>query len=146
MLTPSLIYIAVTILLALVDAIRVKIAMGKVPNINHKVSWKLGVATGGVVLMWWEIFVLPGNWWSFLVAAITALSFVGIRLAFYDIVLNALRIAMGTNPTGRIDYVSTKTTSYEDQHSEKVGFWWKRIIGIAGWMAMYFLYRLIFKV
>ncbi len=120
--------------------------MGKVPNIDHKVSWKLGVATGGAVLMWWEIFVLPGNWWSFLAAAIAAISFVGIRLALYDLCLNIFRLLLGINPTLRLDYVSTETTSYDDQHSEKVGFWWKRIIGIAGFFAMYFLYRLIFKV
>ncbi len=144
MITPSLIYAHVTILLAWTDAIRIKVEWNKVKNINHKVSWKLGVAAGAMVLIWWEIFVLPGNWWSLLAAAITAVGMVGIRLALYDPMLNIFRALTGT--TGRIDYVSTETTSDVDQHSEKVGFWWKRVIGIAGFFAMYFLYRLIFRV
>jgi len=144
--TPSIIYTIITILLALTDAIRVKIAMGEVPNISHKVSWKLGIATGAGVLIWWEIFVLPGNWWSLLAAAITALGFVGIRFALYDPCLNIFRLWTGTNPTGRIDYVSTTTSSYVDQHSEKLPFWAKRAMGAVGWLVMFLLYKVIFKV
>jgi len=146
MIDSSIIYAIVTILLALTDAIRVKIAMGKVPNINHKVSWKLGIGAGASVLIWWEIFVLPGNWWSLLAAAIAALGFVGIRFALYDLCLNGFRILMGTNPTGRIDYVSPTTSSYLDEHSEKVPFWAKRIIGGMVWLLMFLAYKLIFKV
>jgi hypothetical protein len=129
-----------------VEAIRFKVQWGKVKNINHAVSRGLGIAVGALILIWWGIAVLLCNWWSLLAVGITALSFVGIRFALYDPFLNIFRLLFGINPTGRIDYVSTQTSSYEDQHSEKVTFWWKRVIGGAGWAAMYFLYKIIFKV
>jgi hypothetical protein len=147
MLIPCIIYAAVTLLLALTDTIRVKIAQGKIPNINHAVSYKLAWILGGLVIVWWWVHIrLSFNWWTVLAIALVSIAFVGIRVALYDLLLNLFRIWTGTNPTGKIDYVSTETSSYEDQHSEKVGFWAKRAMGVAGFVVMFLLYKVIFKV
>lgn len=147
MIVLSIIYAIVTSLLALVDAIRVKIAMGKVPNISHKVSYKLAGILGGSVIGWWWVSLgLSFTWWSVLAVALVSVGFVGIRLALYDLLLNVFRLLTGTNPTGRIDYESPTTSSYVDNHSRPTGFWMKRVLGVAGWAAMFLLYKLIFKV
>lgn len=145
MITPSIIYSVITILLSLVDAIRIKIGWGRKPNINHMVSWQLSLWSGGGVAAWFYWHV-PFTWWAFLAAMILVVGFVGIRLSLYDPLLNIFRIWTGTNPAGRIDYVSTVTNSYEDQHSEKVPFWCKCIGGALVWLLMFLLYKVIFKV
>lgn len=144
--TPCIIYAVATILLAWIDAMRIKAKWGKAGNIDHVVSTALGVMTAYVdcyLTMWGHISVF---WWALLWFALLSAAFVFIRLALFDIALNGFRLWTGTNPTGRIDYVSTTTSSYEDQHSEKVGFWMKRIIGVAGWAVMFLLYKVIFRV
>lgn len=146
MLTPSIIYAAVTVILALIDALRIKKHWGKIANIDHKVSDDLAIIIGATVILWWLFTSLLCNWWSLLAIAIAGIGMVFIRIALFDICLNIFRILTKTNPTGKIDYVSLTTSSYVDQHSEKANFWLKRIIGAAGWVIMYFLYRLIFKV
>jgi len=147
MITPSIIYAAVTILLAFVDALRIKVRWGKTGNINHDLSYILALLWGGTVLMWWGINTgMELNWWTALALLLAGIGMCFIRLALFDPCLNIFRILTKTNPTGKIDYVSSTTSSYEDQHSEKVSFWWKRVLGMTGWVVMYFLYRLIFKV
>lgn len=145
MLTPSIIYAITTILLALVDAIRIKRVWGKQPNITHTVSWQLAIWSGFGVYLWW-VMPISLTWWLAIAIPLLALGFVAIRLALFDIFVNLFRQWTGTNPTGRIDYVSTETTSDVDQHSEKIPFWWKRIGGILVWLLMFLLYKVIFKV
>lgn len=147
MIIPSLLYTVITILLALVDAIRVKIAIGKVPNISHKVSYRLaGILGGSVIGWWWYSLGLSFTWCTILAVALVSVGFVGIRLALYDPVLNAFRLLMGINPTGRIDYESPTTSSYVDNHSRPMPFWMKRFMGATGWLLMFLLYKVIFKV
>lgn len=145
MLTPSLIYIAVTILLAWTDAIRIKVRWNKVKNIDHGLSRILAFTTGGLLTVLFVYKIAP-SWLLLVYVLLLMVAFIAIRLALYDPLLNIFRAWTGTNPTWNIGYVSTETSSYEDQHSEMVGFLWKRIIGMAGFFAMYFLYRIIFKV
>lgn len=142
---PCLIYAAVTILLSWIDAMRIKYAYGKQPNINHTVSTQLAIWSGFGVYAWWVIKI-PLTWWLAIAIILMVASFIGIRIALFDIFLNLFRRWTGTNPTGRIDYVSTTTSSYEDQHSEKFPFWAKRIGGFIGWLLMFLLYKVIFKV
>lgn len=145
--TPCIVYAIATIFLSFVEAIRFKIKWGKVDNIKHSVSVILGAAAAGAVLGWWIVdcgFLF--HWLPILAIVMVGVSFIGIRLALYDPMLNLFRLWTGTNSTGRIDYVSTVTSSYEDQHSEKVPFWCKRIGGALGWLLMFLLYKVIFKV
>lgn len=148
MITPSLIYAGITILLALVEAIRFKVRWGKVANINHKVSEWLAIAGAVPVLWFWIANVdesISSVWWKFFVAAdLIGFAFIAIRLAIYDPLLNFLRILTKTNPTMRLDYVSTETSSYEDQHSEKLGFWQKRALGVTAWAVLFVIYSKIF--
>lgn len=146
MITPCAIYAIITLLLALVDALRIKANWGKVENISHTVSYQLAGISGGSVVGWWCYSTLLFNWWTLLAVLLVSVAFVGIRLALYDPILNLWRILFKVNPTGKIDYVSTVTSSYDDQHSEKVPFWCKRIGGALGWLLMFLLYKVIFKV
>lgn len=147
MITPSIIYVAVTILLAYVDAIRIKVNWDKVKNIDHKISINLALYTGSATLCLWTVLnCKQGEWdWMYFISfAFISLAMVAIRLTLFDLLLNLFRIFMKINPTMRLDYVSTKTSSYEDQHSEKIGFWQKRALAIAAWFILYIVYRLIF--
>lgn len=142
---PCILYAIVTILLSWVDALRIKEKWGKAGNINHHVSTQLAIWSGFGVYAWWVIKI-PLTWWLAIAIILMVACFFFIRLALFDICLNIFRRWTGTNPTGRIDYVSTRTNSYEDQHSEKVPFWAKRIIGVVGFALMFLLYKVIFKV
>jgi hypothetical protein len=147
MITPSLIYTIATILLALTDAIRIKIRWGKTGNINHKVSVRLAAFAGGCTLGWWIVESgIYWNWWSVLACTLVGISFIAIRVVLYDPMLNFSRIIMKTNPTMRIDYESPTTSSYIDNHSQPMPFWLKRIMGVAGWVVIWLLYKVIFKV
>lgn len=140
-------YAIATILLSWTDAMRFKYQWGKVANINHAVSRGLAAGTAAAVGVWWVWHNhIQFTWWLLLATLLMGLAFIGIRLALYDPLLNLFRSWTGTNPTGRIDYVSTTTSSYVDQHSEKVGFWVKRIVGFMGWLLAFLLYKVIFKV
>lgn len=146
---PCILYAVATILLAWIDAMRIKAKYGYQQNIDHKPSWIAAITIGlGITVYWCMENCTPGEWRPiYLVVFIMQWSsFAFIRLALYDILLNIFRLWTGTNPTGRIDYVSTKTNSYEDQHSEKVGFWIKRAMGMAGFTLMFLLYKVIFRV
>jgi hypothetical protein len=144
MITASLIYIGVTFLLALVDAIRIKVKWGKVPNIDHKLSSELALILSGPVASVCILNTEPFGWTWLLRFDIIFAGLIAVRFAFYDLFINFLRILTKTNPTMRLDYVSTKTSSYEDQHSEKISFWQKRAIGVAGWVVIMFVYYKIF--
>lgn len=144
MIQASLIYIGVTFLLALVDAIRIQVKYGKVPNIDHRVSDALALLLVGpltlVCIMNTEAF----GWLWVLRFIMIFIVLVAIRFAFYDPMINFLRILTKTNPTMRLDYVSTKTNSYEDQHSEKLSFWQKRGLAVLGYAMVLFVYYKIF--
>lgn len=142
-----ILYAAVTILLSWTDAMRFKYQWGKVANIDHAVSRGLAAGTAAAVGVWWAWHNhIQFTWWLLLATLLMGLAFIGIRLALFDPLLNLFRAWTGTNPTGRIDYVSTETSNYEDQHSEKVPFWAKRIAGVAGFVVIFLLYKVIFKV
>jgi hypothetical protein len=146
MIRVSLIYAATTILLALIDAIRIKAMKGKVENINHNVSSVLGGICAFVVAFWWAIDVrLPFNLQTVGIALFVGASFFVVRLVFYDVSLNFFRIITKTNPTMRLDYESATTSSYVDNHSHPIGFWEKRALALAAWFILCILSRLIFK-
>jgi hypothetical protein len=142
MVRASLIYAVVTILLALVDAIREKVKWGKVANISHKISWQLAAVTGIIV----SAFFVWHNPLPLTLAkqGVIMISFIAIRLVLFDPAQNLFRIFLKTNPTMRLDYVSVKTSSYEDQHTEKLSFWQKRAIGVVGWVIVLLVYNKIF--
>lgn len=147
MTQPCILYAVATILLSLTEAIRFKVQWGKVQNINHAVSWGLGTGAGIAVGLWWYFFnSIEFTWWWVLALLLMGIAFIFIRLTIFDPLLNLFRIWTGTNPTKKIDYVSTKTSSYEDRHSEKIGFWMKRTMGVAGFVAIFLLYKVIFKI
>lgn len=148
MIKASLIYAAFTILLAIIDAIRIKVKWNKVANINHKVSTDLALYAGAITLAIWVVLNCKiGEWhWAYLAAfALVGLGCVCIRLMFYDICLNIFRIITKTNPTLRLDYQSPTTSSYIDQHTEKIDFWEKRILAVEAWLILFFIYHAIFK-
>lgn len=140
----SLIYIGVTFLLALVDAIRIRVKYGKVANIDHGFSAGLSLVLTGPLVSICILNTDAFGWVWILRFFIIFVGLIGIRVAFYDICINFLRIITKTNPTMRLDYVSTKTSSYEDQRSEKISFWEKRAIGVAGWVIVFLVYNKIF--
>lgn len=145
MILASLIYVGVTFILALVDAIRIRIKYGKVPNIDHRVSSALALFFAGPLtsacILNIEAFGLV--WFFRFIIIFVAL--LAIRFAFYDIMINFIRILTKTNPTMRLDYVSIKTSSYEDQHSEKLSFWQKRGLAVVGYAVVLFVYYKIFS-
>lgn len=149
MITPSLIYAGVTVLLALVDAIRIKIKWGSEDNISHNVSdalaWGGAVIVFGVYLVFTKEGVTLSLWEYVLSGMINALQFIAVRLAVYDPFLNLFRILTKTNPTMRLDYESATTSSYVDNHSHPIGFWRKRALALAAWFILCILSRLIFK-
>lgn len=150
MLQASVIYAAVTILLAYVDAIRIKVNWDKVKNIDHTISWELGLIAGAAVMLYCVLILrihadVLMQWKGLAVFILYVVSFISIRVAVFDLALNVFRLLFKINPTLRLDYVSTKTSSYEDQHSEKIGFWQKRALAVAAWFILYIVYRLIFK-
>lgn len=145
MITPSLIYAGVTVLLGLVDAIRIKAIWGKSRNIDHGASTALGIMTALTVCfitMWGNI---SNFWWALLWFVLLSAMFVVIRLAIFDPFLNLFRILTKTNPTMRLDYESATTNSYVDNHSHPIGFWGKRALALAAWFILCILSRLIFK-
>lgn len=145
MIQASWVYACVTIILALIDAIRIKANWGKVDNIDHVESWMLAFFSGGAVCFYYVGHQhLEFLGFILLSGLLTVIAFIAIRLAVYDPVLNFLRILLKINPTMRLDYVSTETSSYEDQHSEKIGFWQKRALAVAAWGGIAFVYYKIF--
>jgi len=148
MIKASLIYLVITILLALIDAIRIKVRWGKVGDIDHLISDFAAVGAGIPAMVWWVVAegkTFVSEWLFVLATLLICLSFMAIRLCFYDPFLNLFRILFKVNPTMRLDYVSVKTTSYEDQHSNKLSFWKKRVFALGAWITCLGVYYLIFK-
>lgn len=145
MIVPSLIYLAITVLLAGVDCIRIKAENGKEANINHGLSVIFAAFAGMASFGFSRMDLIGKGWDGFAQLVPILLGFAAIRLLAYDLSLNCWRIIFKINPTGKIDYVSTVTSSYEDQHSEKVKFWMKRLIAAVGWGMVFIVYHAIFK-
>lgn len=144
MIAPSLIYAVATILLAFVDAVRIKVKWGKAGNIDHEASAALGIMTAFTVCfitMWGHI---SNFWWALLWFVLLSAMFVVIRLAIFDPFLNLFRILTKTNPTMRLDYESATTSSYVDNHSHPIGFWRKRALALAAWFVLSIIYHFIF--
>jgi hypothetical protein len=138
MLKASLIYTGITILLALIDAIRIRKAKGIVDNINHKVSAGLACFMATVTVIVWMPKWVVGIWlalgWGFYMGIALAL----VRVIIFDPSLNIARRM-------KINYESPTTSSYIDNHSRPIGFWEKRTIGLAGWGILLFVHYAIFK-
>lgn len=108
-------YALATILLAAVDAIRIRMVLPhKKANIRKWVSWSLAIATGAGC---WQLSGNPG----LLAAAVIAF---GARWALFDPALNVFR-------GFPIDYESDRTNSRIDQKEQLIGlsFWAQRLIG-----------------
>lgn len=117
-------YIPVTILLCFVEKIRLDIALKQLKeNINHTISTVLALSTG--VLLFFIVSFKGDILWQDLVRLpVFGLGCLGIRLVFYDPVLNLFR--------GRkLTYESSATTSVDDQLEVKykIAFWLQRAIG-----------------
>lgn len=136
MIKASLLYSAITVLLALIDAIRIKKAKGIVENINHKVSSTLAGIAMVIVNVCFIHGALCGDY--FLKWVLFIFAFTSIRLALYDPLLNLMRRM-------KIDYESPTTSSYVDQHTNKLTFWDKRIFAFGAWAALVYIHYLIFK-
>lgn len=146
MIKASLIYAAVTILLAFVDSVRIKRAKGIVENIDHGWSVAFAIWSGTLVIM---LFIEPYHLVNYeflaewdinkLMQGIFAIPmFIFIRMCFFDISLNLWR-------RFKIDYESLTTSSYVDQHTNKLTFWDKRFIAMGAWFVCWLLYYLIFE-
>lgn len=108
-------YTIATMVLAAVDAVRIRFATPqKKRNIRKWISWSLGVAACGVC---WELSGNPGS-------LATAVIATGVREAFYDPALNLMR-------GFQIDYESDRTNSKVDQKEQLISlsFWAQRLIG-----------------
>jgi hypothetical protein len=122
---PLLIYAAVTILLAAVDAIRIRLSWGKKKNIDHRISWGLAIAAGITQYLitkppyhnslFWGLF-----WFAYMC--------VSVRLLIYDVFLDLFRWR-------KIGYTSSTTSSWIDRHFTWLTFWHRRFI--AAWMVVF---------
>jgi len=151
MIQLSLIYVGFTVLLAIVDAIRIKIVWGKKANIDHNISFHLAVLFTAVAIALYSIplglhlHMGPIK----LAVVINAFGWPAcglIRLSEYPVALNFFRILTKTNPTGRIDYKSVSTSSSVDRLRwwNKLSFWQQRAVATTGWAVLIFLwYKLI---
>lgn len=139
MIEPSILYAITTIMLALVDALRIKSLWGQVDNINHRYSWFFALLTAAILTIYYSI-----PWVSFIYFALLFAAFISIRVVVFDIVLNLLRILMKTNPTGKIDYVSEKSDSETEQRSNRLSFWQRRALGAAAYGVCLFIHYKLF--
>lgn len=138
MIKASLIYTAVTILLALVDAYRIKKAKGVVENINHEVSASYAIYGGAITLVIWTVLSYkPGEWhWNYLIKVlILSISFIGIRLAIYSIFLNLIRRLP-------INYVSIQTNNKSDIWLRNIPFWGQRFLGIVVYVGTLIIFNI----
>lgn len=107
-------YAIVTVVLARVDAWRIKQTWGQ-KNIGHVLSGFLAAA--GMTVYYLPIFDKSN-------IALFALSCALIRVVVYAPVLNKFRGL-------KIDYESSTTSSWFDQLTKSISFWGVRIIGFA---------------
>lgn len=106
---PILYYLLATILLASVDAIRIRITWGRIVNIKHWISWSLAIAVG-IIIYFFQ------SWPWYLYAPMCLF----VRLLFYAPILNLFR---GKD----YNYESSKTSSSVDAD---ISFWGQRLIGL----------------
>lgn len=111
----AILYAAITILLAAVDAMRIRLIWGKQKNINHVISWLLAIVTAAILLY---ITGLYRVWQAYV-------SVIGIRWLIFDPALNLFR-------GKRIDYASKSTNSFVDWAETRMGlgFWKQRIAAL----------------
>lgn len=148
MIRITFLYMGFTVLLAMIEALRTYIAYGKKENIDHTISTVLGVAAWIwtmviIMLVWPGDFPQPFSWLSHCIFIVfSAATCVLVRLSEFNILLNFYRIITGTNPTGRLDYVSTKTSSKTDTNKwwSRLSFWQQRGIATAAWAFVVFTY------
>lgn len=134
MVVLTIIYSIITVLLSAVDSIRIKKQMGKIENINHKVSAGLAAGTALIVVCF---FVQIGTLWHIVFQLLLfSIAFTGIRLFLYDGWLNLFRHLP-------FAFTSQKSSSYKDQHSNHVHFWMQRIIGLALWAISFVIYKFL---
>ncbi len=108
MITSLGFYLAATVLLAGIDAFRIRVQWGRVQNISKVPSAILAVLAGAV----W--FIFKPNIYLFLPGCI------GVRLLFYSPVLNVFR--------GRsFNYISNQTNAITDHFLK--AWWLQRAIG-----------------
>jgi len=147
MIQLSAIYLLFTILLAIVDAIRIKIVYGKKENIDHKVSYYLAlIAVLFSITIYHHVYGNPKHW-GWLKFALLLNTFgwplcALVRLAVYPVALNLFRILTKTNPTVRLDYVSEKTDDTVDNFPvwRKLSFWQQRAVAVFLWAVITFLF------
>jgi len=104
-------YTLITILLAAIDAWRIKRAWAKVQNINHWLSYALAAA--GIAALY--LIQRPEGWHI----ARFVIGCVAIRGMLYDGCLNIFR-------REKLVYQSTASNSLNDSRLTKVSFWWRR--------------------
>lgn len=148
MIKVSIIYLCFTILLSMIESIRIYVEKGKKDNINHTVSTALAIV-GWVLTLMIVIVELPEdlpqpfNWLTHSVYVVfSAATCALVRLAAYNVMLNFFRILSGTNPTARLDYVSAKTSSKTDKNIfwSRFSFWQQRGIATFAWALTAFAY------
>lgn len=148
MLKLSLISLGFTVVLALAEAIRIRIVYGKKQNIDHHISTGLAIGAAMLAILFYGLTAHGLMTKRELLRFAILLNLFGwplcglVRLVAYNPILNLFRILTKTNPTGRIDYVSDKTTSETDNFKwwKKLGFWQQRAIAFAGWGLLIWLY------
>lgn len=148
MIRVSLIYVGITIFLAFVDAVRIKVKWGKQDNINHIISILLGL--GGILpailIASYRTYIITGKltYEEYFIFCIFNIGVcLCVRLAIFDPFLNLWRIVFKINPTMRLDYKSKTTSSWIDQHL-RLSFWQKRGLAVVGYAAVLFIYYKIF--
>lgn len=113
-------YIAALLVLlaAVIDAVRIRLRWSATPNINHGISWSIGVVLAGT-----QWFIQHPDWHP----ALFILLCVSCRLLLYDPALNLFR-------RERLTYVSVKTNAVTATWWARlqVGFWGQRAIGAGG--------------
>lgn len=108
MITSLLLYLGATFLLAIVDWLRIHQTWNKVDNINHTLSFALGIAACAVWLVWRPNLPL------FLIGC------GGVRLLFYSPLLNIIR---------GLPVAYTSGTSNNQTDRKIRNFWLQRGIG-----------------
>lgn len=142
MIRASLIYIAVTLLLVIVEIIRIRIARKKgQANIDHAISTKLafiGMLFPMLIEGYNPFLILHSISFGkyFILCFLIMISCLCVREIFWDGLLNIGRRLP-------INYESSTTNSWIDQHI-KLSFWQKRAIGIVAWAVIAIVYYKIF--
>ena len=129
-----------TILLALVDALRMryknKHTINPVGNndISHAVSRALAVITAAAT------YFTVNGWHFSWASTVIAVGFIAIRFLWFDLALNAfVNFILFPRP---LDYISGISSSINEQRLTYVSFWWRRLIaGSALAIVLFIQYR-----